>query len=251
VLRAHPLPECVCAAVCSFPTLSAAADCVIAAIQSGMPTVRAELLDELQMEAIRQRFALPYAAEPTVFFEFHGSAAYLEALATDVAELAGGFDARHLEWATRPAERRRLWEARHRAYEATLALRPGSQGFTTDVCVPISRLAECILATRADIEESGLVATIVGHVGDGNFHAIVLIDPGRPDELARAQELTARMVRRAIEMDGTCTGEHGIGSGKRGFLELEHGRVAVELMRTLKHTIDPAGLFNPGKVIPS
>jgi D-lactate dehydrogenase (cytochrome) len=251
VLRAHPLPECVSAAVCSFPTLSAAADCVIAAIQSGMPTVRAELLDELQMEAIRQRFALPYAAEPTVFFEFHGSAAYLEALATDVAELAGGFDARHLEWATRPAERRRLWEARHRAYEATLALRPGSQGFTTDVCVPISRLAECILATRADIEESGLVATIVGHVGDGNFHAIVLIDPGRPDELARAQELTARMVRRAIEMDGTCTGEHGIGSGKRGFLELEHGRVAVELMRTLKHTIDPAGLFNPGKVIPS
>jgi D-lactate dehydrogenase (cytochrome) len=250
VLRVHPLPESISAAVCSFPTLAAAADCVITAIQSGMPVARAELLDELQMEAIIRRYNLPYAAEPTVFFEFHGSPASVEQLAAEATEMTRTFDARHLVWATKPDERRRLWEARHRAYDAALALRPGSQGFTTDVCVPISRLAECILETRADVEASGLVATIMGHVGDGNFHVVVLVDPDRPDELARTRALAERMVRRAIEMDGTCTGEHGVGSGKRAFLELEHGREGVELMRAIKRLIDPAGLFNPGKVIP-
>jgi D-lactate dehydrogenase (cytochrome) len=249
-LRLHPLPESVAAAVCSFPSVDAAVDCVIAAIQSGMPLARAELLDALQMDAVLRRHALPYAAEPTVFFEFHGSPASLEELGVEISELARSFDSGNLSWATKPAERRQLWEARHGAYDAVLALRPGSQGFTTDVCVPISRLAECIQETRADLDASGLVATIMGHVGDGNFHAIVLVDPDRPDELSRARELMVRLVQRAIGMDGTCTGEHGVGTGKRSYLELEHGREGVALMRALKRTIDPAGLFNPGKIIP-
>lgn len=249
-LRLHPLPESVSAAVCAFPTVAAGVDCVIAAIQTGMPVARAELLDALQMDAVLRRHALPYTAEPTVFFEFHGSSASVDQLEAEISELAASFDARGVAWATKPAERRKLWEARHRAYDAALALRPGSQGFTTDVCVPISRLADCIRETRADLDASGLVATIMGHLGDGNFHAIVLVDPDRPDELSRAEELMERLVRRAIAMDGTCTGEHGVGNGKRRYLELEHGPQGVELMRALKRTIDPVGLFNPGKVIP-
>lgn len=249
-LRLHPLPDAISSAVCVFPTVSAAVECVIAAIQSGMPVARAELLDALQMEAVLKRYELPYAAAPTVFFEFHGLSAAVEQLGSEISELAASFDARDVSWATKPADRRRLWEARHRAYDAALALRPGSDGFTTDVCVPISRLAECIRETRADLDESELVATIMGHVGDGNFHAIVLVDPDRPDELSRAEAVMARLVNRAIAMEGTCTGEHGVGTGKRSYLELEHGREGVALMRALKQTLDPAGLFNPGKVIP-
>jgi len=250
-VRLFPTPEAVSAAACPFPSLDAAVACVIRTIQLGIPVARIELLDEVQLDAVNRRAGLGYPVAPTLFLEFHGSPAGVVEQAEAVRELAAEVGAPDLIWATAEEDRRRLWEARHSSYEAALALRPGSKGFTTDVCVPISRLAECIRETRRDIDEASLLAPIVGHVGDGNFHVCFLVDPDDPDELARVEEISERMVRRAIALGGTCTGEHGVGYGKSRFLPLEHGDEGVALMRALKDALDPDGLMNPGKVIPA
>jgi D-lactate dehydrogenase (cytochrome) len=249
-LRLYPTPEAIAAAVCSFPSVEAAVGCVIGTIQLGVPVARIELLDEVQMDAVNRRFELGYPVAPTLFLEFHGTEAGVAEQAETVSELARDAGAGDFAWATREEDRRRLWEARHGSYEAALALRPGAKGFVTDVCVPISRLAECIAATRRDVEETGLLAPIVGHVGDGNFHVAFLVDPDEPAELARAEEATGRIAERAIALGGTCTGEHGVGYGKSRFLALEHGEAGVELMRAVKAALDPDGIMNPGKILP-
>jgi D-lactate dehydrogenase (cytochrome) len=248
-LRVRATPEAMSAAVCAFPRLADAVDCTIAVLQHAIPVARIELLDELQMEAVNRHAGLAQAVAPTLFLEFHGgSQREVSEQAEEVAELAREHGGQDFAWAADEAERRALWRARHRAYEAARALRPGARGFATDACVPISNLAECLLETRRDIDESGLIAPIVGHVGDGNFHLAILVDPDDPDELARARALNDRLVRRAIALDGTCTGEHGVGYGKAQFLELEHGPEAVALMRAIKAALDPQDIFNPGKI---
>ena len=248
-LRLHGLPEAMSAAVCPFPDITAAVDTVIETIQFGVPVARIEFLDDVQMDAVNRYSRLDYAVAPTLFFEFHGS----ERAVIEQAEQVGAIAAEHggttFHWATRPEDRSRLWQARHDAYYAALALRPGARGMPTDVCVPISRLAQCVAETKADIAASGLLAPIVGHVGDGNFHLVYVLDPDDAEEVARAHAAHERMVLRALEMGGTCTGEHGIGYGKLHFLEAEHGP-AVTVMRSIKRALDPHDLMNPGKVLP-
>jgi len=249
-LRIYPTPEAISCAVCSFPSLEDAVLCVIRAIQLGIPVARIELLDDVQMDAVNRRSGLDYPVAPTLFLEFHGSPAGVaeqsEEVKTIAAELGGG----DFAWATSEEERRRLWEARHASYEASLALRPGAKGYVTDVCVPISRLAECVAVARAQIHEAGLLATMVGHVGDGNFHVCFLVDPDDADELRLVVELADRIARQAIELGGTCTGEHGVGYGKTHLLEVEHGPEGVDLMRSVKAALDPDGIMNPGKIVP-
>src|SRR3954451_23461534 len=247
-LRIHPTLEGMAAAVCPFATLQGAVNCVLDVGRLGVPVARIELADAAQIDAINRFEESAHEVAPTLFLEFHGSQTEVEAQAAEVQELALEHGASTFAWATDESDRRRLWRARHAAYDAARATRPGSQGLTTDVCVPVSRLAECILDTQADIETLGLPAPIVGHVGDGNFHVAVLVDPADPDEVARAEAFHERLVRRAIAMDGTCTGEHGVGYGKAHFLVEEHGPQAMAMMRAIKHALDPAGLFNPGKV---
>jgi D-lactate dehydrogenase (cytochrome) len=246
-LRLHPLPEAVSAAVCPFPTLAAAVDTVIAVIQYGIPVARIELLDETMIRGINSYSKLGYAEQPTLFFEFHGSAAGVAEQAERAQAIAAEHGAADFQWATGPEERSRLWQARDNTLYAGLGLRPGAKAMITDVCVPISRLAECLLATQRDVTASGLIAPIVGHVGDGNFHLLILIDPNDEEEMQRAEALHERMVRRALALDGTCTGEHGIGMGKIDFLEEELGD-AVDVMRRFKHALDPHNLMNPGKI---
>jgi D-lactate dehydrogenase (cytochrome) len=247
-LRLYGIPEAMSAAVVSFPSLEAAVETVILTIQSGIPVARIELLDPVQMDAINRHSKLSYPVQPTLFFEFHGT----QAGVVEQAEMAGAIAAEKgggdFQWATRAEDRNRLWQARHDAYYAALALRPGAKGWATDVCVPISALAECISQTQKDVARSGLLAPIVGHVGDGNFHLVFVIDPNDPEELARAQGVNDRMVLRAIAMGGTSTGEHGIGYGKLDFLTAEHGE-AVAVMRQIKQALDPLNLMNPGKVV--
>ena len=247
-LRLYGVPEAITAAVCSFDSLEGAVNTVIAVIQSGIPIARIELLDEVQMDAINRYSSLDYPVLPTLFFEFHGT----EAGAREQAERAGGlaqeFGGGDFRWAAQQEDRNRLWQARHDAYYACKAMRPGSQAWATDVCVPISRLAECILETRRDVDESNLLAPIVGHVGDGNFHLVYLVDPDDGDELKRAEAHNERMVMRALAMGGTCTGEHGIGYGKIDFLQAEQGE-AVSLMRSIKTALDPDNIMNPGKIL--
>jgi D-lactate dehydrogenase (cytochrome) len=249
-LRLYPTPEAVAAAVCPFPTLDAAVACVIQTIQLGVPVARIELLDELQLDAVNRRFGFDYPVAPTLFLEFHGTAAGVEGDAQAVGEIASELGASGFLWAAAEEDRRRLWEARHASYESCLALRPGCRGYATDVCVPISRLAECVVETRRDVDREGLLAPIIGHAGDGNFHVLFLVDPDDADEIARVEAVNERMVRRAIALGGTCTGEHGVGYGKSRFLELEHGPDVVELMRRIKTAFDPDGIMNPGKILP-
>ncbi|MCG8358824.1 MAG: FAD-binding protein [Kiloniellales bacterium] len=247
-LRLYGIPEAISSAVCSFADLEGAVNSVILTIQSGIPVARIELLDEVQMDAVNRYSDFDYPAQPTLFFEFHGTQASVEEQAKMVGELAAEFGAGDFRWATLQEDRNKLWQARHDAYYAALALRPGAQGWPTDVCVPISRLAECILETKRDIEDSGLLAPIVGHVGDGNFHLVYVVDPDDKEEMARAEAHNDRMVMRALAMGGTCTGEHGIGYGKLNFLQAEHGD-AVAVMRQVKLALDPHNLMNPGKVV--
>lgn len=246
-LRLHGIPEAISSAVCSFETMKGAVDTVIATIQMGIPVARIELLDEVQMAACNRYSKLDYPDAPTLFFEFHGTEASVREQAERVGEIAGEFGGGHFRWATRPEERSALWQARHDAYYAGLALRPGAKGWATDVCVPISKLADCILETKRDIEESGLLAPVVGHVGDGNFHLVYVIDPDDSEEMKRASEHNDRMVLRALALGGTCTGEHGIGYGKMQFLQAEHGD-AVGVMRSIKQALDPDNIMNPGKI---
>ena len=247
-VRLHGIPEAISSAVCAFPDLESAVNTVIATIQSGVPVARIELLDDVQMDAVNKYSKLNYKVAPTLFFEFHGSDASVKEQAETAQAISADLGGLGFEWATQPEDRNRLWKARHDAYYACLALRPGAKGMPTDVCVPISRLVECITETKRDIEQSGLLAPIVGHVGDGNFHAVLVLDPNDPEELRRAHAFNERLAMRAIAMDGTCTGEHGIGYGKIGFLTAEHGE-AVSLMRALKMTFDPHNIMNPGKIV--
>jgi D-lactate dehydrogenase (cytochrome) len=250
-LRVYPTPEAISAAVCAFPSVDAAVACVMETIQLGVPVARIELLDEALMGAVVRRAELPYEVAPTLFLEFHGSPDGVVEQASTVGEVAAEHGGGSFSWATDQEARTRLWEARHDSYGASLSLRPGAKGFVTDVCVPISQLARCISETRRDIDEAGLVGPIVGHVGDGNFHVTFMIDPDDPAELRLAEEVTGRMVRRALELGGTCTGEHGVGYGKTRYLTLEHGEEGVEAMRAIKAALDPDGLMNPGKVLPA
>jgi D-lactate dehydrogenase (cytochrome) len=247
-LKLHPIPEAISSAVCAFPAVDAAVRSVIQTIQLGVPVARIELLDALTIAAVNRYSKTALREAPTLFFEFHGS----PASAAEQAQTAQAIAAEHggigFEWALRPEERSRLWQARHDAYFACLQLRPGTRALATDVCVPISRLAECIRATREDVEASGILAPLFGHVGDGNFHLVMLVDGASPAERCAARELNERLVERALALEGTCSGEHGIGIGKQAFLRAEHG-AAVDLMRRIKSALDPDDLLNPGKII--
>ena len=249
-LRLYGIPEAISAAVCQFTDLKSAVDTVIVAMQMGIPVARIELLDDAQMDVcIRYSKLEGFKPAPTLFFEFHGTAAGVR----EQAELMQSITAEHgggaFEWATRTEDRARLWKARHSAYYASKACYPGMEAFATDACVPISRLADCVMESKADAEATGLVAPIVGHVGDGNFHLTIIFDPTRPEERAKAEALAKRVSMRAIAMGGTCTGEHGIGVHKLEALVAEHGE-AVELMQTIKRALDPRNIMNPGKTVP-
>ncbi len=246
-VRLHPVPEAIASAVCPFPTLQSAIDTVILTIQSGVPVARIEILDAAMMDAVNRYSKLDYPHQPTLFFEFHGSAASVSEQSERVGEIAREQGAGDFVWAVRPEERSRLWHARDNTLYAAMALRPGSRALITDVCVPISRLAECMLATRDDIDRSDLTVCIVGHVGDGNFHLLILVDPLDQAEIASAKALHDRMVMRALSLEGTCTGEHGIGTGKIAFLQAELGD-AVAVMRQIKRALDPNDIMNPGKI---
>ncbi|CAO3428730.1 FAD-binding oxidoreductase [Azospirillum endophyticum] len=248
-LRLNGLPETVAASVCQFPDLTSAVDTVVAAMQMNIPLARIELLDDMQMRAcIRHSKLDGYGETPTLFLEFHGSPATVAEQMDMVRAICDEHGGGAFIHATRPEDRTRLWKARHDVYFACLGLAPGKSCMSTDACVPISELANCIRETRADIDQTGLIAPIVGHVGDGNFHLTILFDPQDPDERGRADALAKRVSLRAIRMGGTCTGEHGIGLHKLDALEAEHGP-SVELMRTLKRSFDPNNIMNPGKMI--
>ncbi len=247
-LKLTRLPESVAAAVCAFPTVDAAVDTVIKLMDTGANIARIELLDERQMDAVNKYAGLDYEVAPTLFFEFHGSAHTV----AESSEIAGKIAAAHgsgdFRWATDESERKRLWQARYDSYYAALNRRPGSVGYVTDVCVPISQLAACIAKTKTLLAKSSLVPSILGHVGDGNFHVVFPLEPDNKDELAEAQRLSHQIVDIALKMDGTCTGEHGVGVGKRNALEKEHGE-GIDLMRAIKHALDPLNLMNPGKIL--
>lgn len=247
-LRLHPQPEALAAAVCAFPSVDAAVRTVIQTIQLGIPVARCELLDALTIRAVNRHSGLDLREAPMLFCEFHGTEAAVAEQSRRVQDIAreqGGLD---FEWATRQEERTRLWQARHDAYPACRRLRPGNLAFSTDVCVPISRLAECIAESNEDIARASMPIALFGHVGDGNFHLVVLIDPNNPGDIAEADELNRRVVMRALRMGGTCTGEHGIGLGKLDFLDAEHGS-AVRVMAAIKHALDPHDILNPGKTV--
>jgi D-lactate dehydrogenase (cytochrome) len=248
-LRLHGIPEAISAGICSFPSVKAACDAVIVTIQSGIPVARIELLDEMQVRACNLYSKLDLPEEPLLLLEFHGTDASVREQAERFGEIASEFGAGDFTWATKAEDRSRLWQARHDAYWAAMVLKPGSKGISTDVCVPISRLAECVEETKRDIEASGLVAPIVGHVGDGNFHVLPLIDMEDEGEIAKGKAFVERLVERALAMEGTCTGEHGVGQKKMKYLEAEYGPGALDLMRALKRAIDPHNIMNPGKIV--
>jgi D-lactate dehydrogenase (cytochrome) len=247
-LKLYPLPEAISAATCSFPSIDAAVRTTIQLIQMGVPIARCELLDANAVRAVNRHDKLALPEVPLLLMEFHGSEASVAEQAATVQEIAGEFGGEGFQWATTPEERTRLWSARHRAYFAGLQMKPGSRTVTTDTCVPISRLAECINESVAEVEASGLMYYIVGHVGDGNFHLAYLIDPDKPEERETAERLNLQLVQRALRLDGTCTGEHGIGLHKMGFLVSEAGAGAVDMMRTVKRALDPKNIMNPGKI---
>lgn len=246
-VRLYGIPEAMSSAVCSFPDLDGAVNAVILTIQAGIPIARIELLDEVQMDACNRYSNLDYPATPTLFLEFHGSEAAVKEQSETVKEICTDFGGSGFQWSTNAEDRNKLWEARHNAAYAAKALRNNSRMWATDVCVPISRLAECLLETKKDIQENDLLAPIVGHVGDGNFHLAFVLAENDDEEFARAEAVNDRMVMRALAMGGTCTGEHGIGTGKMKFLQAEHGE-GVSVMRTLKMALDPENLMNPGKI---
>lgn len=246
-LKLHGIPEVIAGGVCPFPSIEAACNAVIMTIQMGMPVARIELVDELQIKACNQYSRLDLEETPTLFVEFHGTESHVQEQTELFAEIAQDHGGGPLISSKDAEERTALWQARHDAYWSGRSLRPGWEAFATDVCVPISRLAECVLSTKDDLVDFDLIGPILGHVGDGNFHVTVLIDPNDADMLRRVKTFSARVVNRALEMDGTCTGEHGIGEGKRGYLVAEHGP-ALTVMKQIKDAIDPHGIMNPGKI---
>ena len=222
---------------------------MIITIQSGIPVARIELMDEVQVRAFNLYSKLSLPEKPMLFLEFHGSESSVKEQSERFGEIAEEYGGGPFQWTTQAEERTQLWAARHDAYWSAMALRPGWKGISTDVCVPISRLAECVNETKRDIEETGLLAPIVGHVGDGNFHVLPLIDMDDPEAIAKGQAFVERLVERALAMEGTCTGEHGVGQKKMKYLDAEHGTEAVALMRTIKRAIDPDNIMNPGKIV--
>ena len=247
-VRLYPLPEAVSAAICSFPSIEAAVRSVIQTIQLGVPIARVELIDVNSVRMVNAHSRLTLREEPMLLMEFHGSAASVKEQAETVQEIAREFGGQAFEWASTPEERTRLWTARHNAYFAAVQSRPGCRAISTDTCVPISRLADCLLESVDEADASGIPYFLVGHVGDGNFHFGYLIDPESPDERERAEAMNHRLVARALSMGGTCTGEHGVGVHKMGFLVDEAGEGAVDMMRAIKRALDPQNILNPGKI---
>ncbi len=248
-LKLHGIPEAIAGGICPFPSVEACCNATIMTIQSGIPVARIELLDALQVRAVNLYSKLTLRETPMLFLEFHGSEASVAEQSKRFGEIATEFGGGPFEWTARPEERTKLWEARHNAAFSTFTLRPGSAMIPTDVCVPLSRLAECVAETQRDIADSKLIAPIVGHVGDGNFHLTLLIDMANPEEIKVAKAFNERLVERALAMDGTCTGEHGVGQGKMKYLLAEHGAPALEAMRALKRAFDPGDIMNPGKIV--
>ncbi|HUZ31943.1 MAG TPA: FAD-linked oxidase C-terminal domain-containing protein [Xanthobacteraceae bacterium] len=248
-LRLTGIPEVIASGICPFPSVEAACNTTIQTIQSGIPVARIELLDALQVRASNAYSKLSLPETPMLFVEFHGSEVSVAEQTQRFGEIAAEFGGGPFERATQAEERTRLWQARHDAYWAQVGLRPGTHALASDVCVPISRLAECVAETQRDIAASNLVAPIVGHVGDGNFHVGLMVDLKDQDEVARTQAFLERLVERALAMDGTCTGEHGVGQGKMKYLLAEHGEPALDMMRAIKRVIDPLDIMNPGKIV--
>jgi D-lactate dehydrogenase (cytochrome) len=248
-LKLAGIPEAIAAGICPFPSVEAACNATIMTIQSGIPVARIELLDELQVKASNAYSKLDLPEMPILLLEFHGSEASVAEQSQRFGDIAQEFGGGPFDWATRAEDRSRLWQARHDAYWAQCALRPGARALASDVCVPISRLAECVTATQRDIAASGLVGPIVGHVGDGNFHVGVLVDVNDATEVAKVEGFLERLVERALAMDGTCTGEHGVGQGKMKYLKAEHGEAALGVMRAIKQALDPLDIMNPGKIV--
>ncbi|HYC16463.1 MAG TPA: FAD-linked oxidase C-terminal domain-containing protein [Pseudolabrys sp.] len=248
-LRLSGIPEAISGGTCPFPSVEACCNTAIQTIQSGIPVARIELLDALQVRACNLHSGLGLPETPMLFLEFHGTEASVAEQSTRFGEIAAEFGGGPFTWTTRAEERTRLWEARHHAALSNFALRPGAAMIPTDVCVPISRLAECVTETQRDIAESRILAPIVGHVGDGNFHLTLLIDMDDADEVGRAKALSERLVARALAMDGTCTGEHGVGQGKMKYLVAEHGAAALAAMASIKRALDPQDIMNPGKIV--
>lgn len=249
-VKLHPIPEAISAAVCRFPSVDHAVRAVIQIIQLGVPIARIELLDALTMRALNAYSKTQLREVPSLLFELHGSEAGVQEQLETVRMVADEHQGLDFEWAVHPEDRSRLWQARHDGYFAALALRPGCRALTTDAVVPISRLADCIEATATDLAQNGLLAPIFGHVGDGNFHALILVDPDDHAEVERAEAAAHRLAERAIAMDGSCTGEHGIGLTKQHYMTVEHGENAVDTMRAIKAALDPKQLMNPGKIFP-
>lgn len=247
-VRLYGVPETLSAAVVPFDSLEGAVQAVITVMQLGVPMSRIEILDEVQIAAINAYSRRNYAVKPTLFLEFGGSAAAVEEQVATVRDICEGNGGADFQWASDPAERARLWEARHKGAYASMAMRPGSRAWATDVCVPISKLADCIAGAREDAAKAPFPSMVVGHVGDGNFHVPMLVDGDNPVEVEAARKLNEQVVRRALSMDGTCTGEHGIGLGKMEFLLEEHGPIAIGVMRAIKHALDPQAIMNPGKM---
>jgi D-lactate dehydrogenase (cytochrome) len=249
-VRLYGLPEAVAAAVCAFNSMEGAVRTVITTMQLGIPVARIELLDEVMIDAVNRFSRLSHAVKPTLLFEFHGtSEAGVTENANDVREISAEHGGGDFQWATTTEDRARLWQARHNTLYAARAMRPGGKSWVTDVCVPISMFAECILETKRDLAASSAFAPLVGHAGDGNFHLNFVFDPDDPRQFAEIQALNARLVERALAMGGTCTGEHGVGLGKMHYLEKEHGAAAVDVMRAIKRALDPHNVMNPGKVV--
>jgi D-lactate dehydrogenase (cytochrome) len=248
-LKLAGIPEAISGGICPFPSVEACCKATILTIQSGIPVARIELLDALQVKAVNLYSKLSLRETPMLFLEFHGTEASVAEQSERFGEIAEEFGGGPFEWTTRPEDRTRLWEARHHAALSNFSLRPGAQMIPTDVCVPISRLAECVTETQRDIAESKLVAPIVGHVGDGNFHLTLLIDMDDVAEVKAAKLLHERLVARALAMDGTCTGEHGVGQGKMKYLLAEHGAPALQAMAAIKRALDPHDIMNPGKIV--
>ena len=250
-VRLYPVQEAMSAAVCAFDSVDGCTKTVIQTIQAGIPVARCDIVCDKTIGAINAYKKTSYRVAPTVFFEFHGTKASVVEQAEAVQAIAkenGGMD---FQWATRPEDRNQLWDARHNAYFACLQLRPGSRAVSTDVCVPISRLAQCVRETMEDVKDYIAPVPLLGHIGDGNFHLMFLVDPAKPEETALAKEFNRRLIERALAMEGTCTGEHGIGLGKQESLRAELGEDAIAVMRDIKHVFDPDNLLNPGKVVPT
>ena len=247
-LRLAGIPESIASGVCPFPSVEAACNATIVTIQAGIPVARIELLDALQVKACNLYSKLGLPETPLLFVEFHGTEAGVAEQSQRFGEIAEEFGGGPFDWATKAEDRSRLWQARHDAYWAQRGLRPNTQPLATDVCVPISRLAECLTETQRDIAESKLLAPIVGHVGDGNFHVGLMVDMEDEEEVARVRAFLERLTERALAMDGTCTGEHGVGQGKMKYLPAEHGEATLDAMRAIKRGLDPLDIMNPGKI---